>query len=229
MRRRWLCALVTLALIVSPAAAEAAAPKTTAGPSLGVAPTAVSFSSWSTRVAYGYRASFRGFVYVNAQHPQGYARVALHDATVHLYARPAGSSRYRRVDSAQSTLDEGFRLVHRPSRNTTYRVVYYGNLVFKSAAASRQVGVYRRVTGRASGSIGGPYTVSGSVRPRAAYKRIWLQRRSCTSCKWSYYRLTRTSSRSTFSFRYIRTGYYRIVLPADSHYVSSSTKPFQLR
>lgn len=124
--------------------------------------------------------------------------------------------------------------MHRPARNTDYRVVYRGELIYAPASTTKRVHVQRRLASTVTSSADGTYTLRGTVTPKVAGKIVRLQRAKCpTWCSFSTVKSTKTTSRSTWSFRVaFPTGSswsYRAYALSDRYFTDSYSDAWSIR
>ncbi|MQA63258.1 MAG: hypothetical protein GEU86_17610 [Actinophytocola sp.] len=158
----------------------------------------------------------------------------LEDAPVALYARPVGWSTWKRVATGRTNSETVFRFAsHKPSRNTDYKVVYPGELIYAASSVTKRVGVRRVISSSMTSNGDGTYTMRGSVAPKVSGKTVRLQRKTCSSCAWSTVKSTKTSSSSTWAFRVTAptsgSRRYRVYTPADSRFLTSYSGVWTLR
>lgn len=189
-------------------------------PGTSLVGTDVSTTRWTSRLVFGRPALLEGQVLVDDG--------ALPDAPVTLYARPVGGDRWTRAGSTLTSSDTGlfeFDTVV-PTGITDYRVVYDGGLVYSSSGQTTRVQVARRVRDALVRLTSGDFRLRGSLAAPVRDKRVYLQRRTCSTCSWSAVSRTSTDPRSRWSFDLVGptrrgTWFFRAVVPADSRFVTS--------
>lgn len=201
---------------------------------VAVIDTWIHWTRRTTWLTYGGTSVLEGQVVAEVD-ALGYTE-PLQDAAVALFARPAGSSEWTRVATGVTDSDTVFRFNdHQPSRNTDYRVVYQGDLLYKESSATTRVNVRRVITSTVTRNDDGTLTMRGTVVPKVAGKTVRLQRKTCVSCSWSTLRSTTTTPRSTWAFRVTaptsrdHTWFYRAVTPQDRDFLTSFSGTWKIR
>jgi hypothetical protein len=190
------------------------------GVPFGLNDTEIRWTRWHTRVVFGTRATLEGQVVTEDG--------AIPDAAVSLLARPAGSEEWETVGSATADSDTGvfsFTCLQ-PTRTTDYRAVYQGTILYTASEGRRKVQVARRVPDSMTQVAATRFRFQGSVEPRYAGRPLVLERKGCSSCRWSTVARTRTTSRSAWRFTIDVSGFtgdrwYRAVVPGDASYARS--------
>jgi hypothetical protein len=161
----------------------------------------------------------RGVTHRTRLTPVGAPMVGLGGKSVALYARKATSRSWTRACSVTTSASGTASCDTRPTRNTAYEWRFLGSAHQGSATSRRYtIGVRPRLTARVSASSvsrGASFTLAGSVAPRQAGERVYLQQFSRGA--WRSVARSSLSSRSTYSFRVSpRATYsYRVYKRAD--------------
>jgi len=151
---------------------------------------------------------------------------------------PAGTAAVvyrRRVDETEFVFadplvtDAAGRFVWKPGPavNTTYRVVYVGDLTYAPASAELEVRVRPRITTRFPKSfwLGDAVTLRGRVRPAHPGAQVTIERKS--SGVWRDFATVTLDDDSAFSARFkpTRSGfkYFRVRMAADNEHALAIT------
>jgi hypothetical protein len=185
----------------------------------GVYATSIRWVRWHSRVRYGDTAVLEGQVVTQDG--------AVPDAAVDLFAQEAGSDEWVPVGSATSDSDTGvfsFGCL-RPAMTTDYRAVYQGTVLYSGSQGERKVEVARRVPDSMTQVASDRFRFQGSVQPRYTARPVLLQRKSCSTCRWTTVGRTSTNSRSGWRFLVDVSGFtgrrwFRAVVPGDQHFVT---------
>ncbi|MPZ63083.1 MAG: hypothetical protein GEU93_17685 [Propionibacteriales bacterium] len=182
--------------------------------------TRIHWTRWHKRVLYGRYSELRGQVVTDDG--------AIPDASVDLYTRRAGSSEWVKRRSTTTDSDTGVFVFDclRPRVTISYRVVYDGTLLYEATRGMRTTRVVRRVPDSMSQVAPERFRYRGSVEPSYAERRVLLQRKACTSCRWNTVQRTQTNDRSRWRFTINTSGYsgrrwFRAVVPGDKFYARS--------
>ena len=151
---------------------------------------------------------------------------ALPDVIVRLDRRYLGSSTWTELGT---DVTEGpfpsYAFDVTAQRNAVYRVTFAGDDTYQKSVAKEAVDVRRRVPARVTEPREDVFYLAGRVVPSYAGKRVYLMRRTCSSCAWKTWasQLTGDTSRYRFRLPLPKTGtdYFRARVPASTSYVKS--------
>lgn len=136
-------------------------------------PTTTALSLSATSVTYGSPVVLHGMV----RRPD---RTGIGGVHVYVQARRVGSTTWQNIVSTLTAADGSIRAEHVPAAPTQYRILTMASwLNYASYSGTGQVGVARHVTLASSvASLPAParFTLSGSVQPKGAGVRVYLQR-----------------------------------------------------
>lgn len=158
---------------------------------------------------------------------------ALTEVTVRLDRRYLGSSTWTALGTdVTAGAFPAYAFDVTAQKNAVYRVTFAGDDTYQASAAKETVHVRRRVPARVVEPRENAFYLVGRVVPSYAGKRVYLMRRTCSSCPWKTLTSQLTSDTSRYRFRLPLpkkgTHYFRARVPASTSYVKSVSVTWNL-